>query len=154
MRNILFAMVVVATSAIPTTSQACNWDSGTREQHVYLSWDSQTVTDWVVASDSIKAVTLPNGFALGVKIEEPEQEKYAELSDKLRYVPEMVKISLFDLSANEPRLLTYTYGGANSLQGYGARGGADRVDELGTPGVLLTLLKPVCSQQGTVASAR
>ncbi|MFB9068082.1 hypothetical protein [Pseudofulvimonas gallinarii] len=154
MRNILFALVVVATSAMPNTSQACDWTTGAREQHVFLSWDGKAVTDWVVASDSIKAVTLPNGFALGVKIEEPEPEKYVELSNKLQHVPETVKISLFDLSNGKPRPLTHTYGGTNSLQGYGAQGGADRVDELGTPGVLLTLLKPVCSQQGAVASAR
>ena len=154
MRNILFAIVAAAASAIPATSHACDWDTGAREQIVFLSWDGNAVTDWVVASDSIKAITLPSGFSLGVKIEDPEPEKYVELKGKVQHVPEMVKISLFDLSKAEPRLMTHTYGGSNSLQGYGASGGADRVVELGDPGVLLTLLKPVCTQQASVGSAR
>lgn len=153
MRNIFFAFAVVATSAIPITSQACDWETGAREQRAFLSWNGKAVTDWVVASDSIKTVTLPSGFSLGVKIEEAEAEKYDELASKLTHAPEIVKVSLFVLSNSTPRLLTYTYAGTNSLQGYGARGGADRVDELGTPGVLLTLLRPVCSQKGAVASA-
>jgi len=44
--------------------------------------------------------------------------------------------------------MTHTWGGANSRQGYGPKGGADRVDEVGNPGILFMLSKPGCADSG------
>jgi len=144
MKRTLISLMIFVAMTMPLASIACNWETGEREQLVILTWDREPVTEWIVEHGVMKAVELPNGVNLGVEIDYPEQEKMQELSAKARHVPEMVKISLFDLSGDTPKQLTYTYGGTNSLQGYGARGGADRVDLLGDPGIELTLLKPVC----------
>ena len=125
-------------------SFACDWQTGERQQKVFLSWDGQRLEHWTVEPGVIKSVELPNGFQLGVKLEDPEPEKISEYREKIPHPPEMVSISLYDLAGDEPVFLTRTYGGTNSIQGYGARGGADRVDALGDPGVSMTLLKPVC----------
>ena len=133
--------VLVAQSAA-----ACDNTSGNREQTVVLSASGKDVVTWTVKSDEIKPVTLPNGFKLGVKIEPADKEHYAKQAKISKFVDESVKITLFNVSGKSPKELTYTWGGANSIQGYGAKGGADRVVELGNPGIVLTLLKPVCAQ--------
>jgi hypothetical protein len=136
-------------------AQACDWSTGERQQRVYLSWNAQPVTDWVVQPGVIKAIGLPNGFQLGLKLEAPEADKILEYREKIPHPPEVVSISLFDMSGPQPSFLTRTYGGTNSIQGYGARGGADRVDALGDPGISLTLLKPVCmATEGMLANTR
>ena len=139
-----FSTVLVAQSAT-----ACDNVSGNREQIVVLSANGKDVDSWIVKSDEIKSVMLPNGFKLGVKIEPADQEHYAKQAKISKFVDESVKITLFNLSGNSPTQLTHTWGGANSIQGYGAKGGADRVVELGNPGIVLTLLKPVCAQTHT-----
>jgi hypothetical protein len=90
-------------------------------------------------------IHVPNGFKLGVLIQDATTEKYSELK-KLAwpYVPELVSIVLYDMGSSLPRELTMTWGGANSIQGYGSEGGAERVEELGNPGLVLHLMKPVC----------
>jgi hypothetical protein len=151
------ALAIVFGVAIATASgatRACDVESGTRKQTVHLSWGGERLKSWAVLSPEIERVELPNGFNLGVKIEPASAEKYAELQAKTKHVSELVHISLFDLGGQEPVLLTHTWGGANSLQGYGASGGADRVEKLGDPGVLLTLLNPVCASKESIASAR
>ena len=136
-----FSAALVAQSAT-----ACNNVSGNREQMVVLSVSGKDVDSWIVKSNEIKSVTLPNGFKLGVKIEPADQEHDAKQAKISKFVAESVKITLFNVSGNSPKKLTNTWGGANSIQGYGAKGGADRVVELGNPGIVLTLLKPVCAQ--------
>ena len=126
-------------------SFACDHTTGKRQQAVYLQWNNQNVTDWVVESDNIKSIALPNGFKLGVKIDSNVPKMPASSSEIFKFVPELVHITLFDMSGASPKRLTETSGGANSIQGYGAQGGADRVAQLGSPGIRLTLLKPVCA---------
>lgn len=60
------------------------------------------------------------------------------------FMPEAVTIELYDMSKSPPELLTYNYGGSNSLQGYGPHGGADTVEEVGPKDVELFLQRPVC----------
>ncbi|MFM7295379.1 MAG: hypothetical protein ACKO1K_11310 [Burkholderiales bacterium] len=116
-------------------------------QLIRLSVSGAQIDDWSGTSDRVRSVTLPNGFKLGVKIEEASREMYAKWTQRTSATthPEMVRISLYDLTEAVPRLITRTWGGANSKQGYGPKGGADRVDEVGNPGILFTLSKPSCS---------
>jgi len=147
MRIAISSFIFIFSAALAAQSAtACDNTSGNREQTVVLSADGKDVVSWTVRSDEIKSVTLPNGFKLGVKIEPADQEHYAKQAKISKFVDESVKITLFNVSGNSPKELTYTWGGANSIQGYGAKGGADRVVELGNPGIVLTLLKPVCAQ--------
>lgn len=125
-----------------TSALACD-----RTQQIKLTVGDALVEQWSGTTDKIRTVVLPNNFKLGVKIEESSREKYEELMRRMRgkSVPELVKISLYDMTTSAPRKMTHTWGGANSLQGYGPKGGADRVDEVGSPGILFTLSKPTCT---------
>lgn len=134
-------------------AHACNIETGEREQKVVLERSGKRVSAWPVVAGETKQVDLPNAFRLGVSVEPATPEKYGEMRAAFRYVPELVKITLFDMSTQPPRRLTTTWGGANSIQGYGASGGADRVVELGDPGITLILQKPVCVTAPTASTA-
>ena len=151
MRTTIVLSFCLGVLAASNLASACDAQTGERGQHVDLRWNHQPVGNWIAASSEIKRIDLPNGFALGVKIEPATAEKYAQLKAHSKHQAELVHISLYDMAGAEPTLLTHTWGGSNSLQGYGAKGGADRVEPLGTPGILLTLLKPVCADAVTSA---
>ncbi|MBD8527079.1 hypothetical protein [Pseudomarimonas arenosa] len=144
MKIVLVAASVFAFSSMAQQAQACDSETGERMQRVVLDWNHQQIDTWAAKSPAIHTVALPNGVQLGVQIEPQSIYKHEKSSGMFKYAPEMVKISLCDTSGREPKLLTYTFGGSNSIQGYGAQGGADSVAILGKPGVQLTLLKPVC----------
>ena len=147
MRIIINSLLLGFCTALAAQSaNACDWNTGSRHQMVVLSANGKDISTWDVKSDDIKSVTLPNGFKLGLKIEPADQEFYAKKAKTLKFIDESVKITLFNVNGKSPKLLTYTWGGSNSIQGYGAKGGANRVVELGNPGIVLTLLKPVCAQ--------
>ena len=134
MRIITSSLLLGFSAALAAQSaNACDWNTGNRDQMVVLSVNGKDINTWTVKSDEVKSVTLPNGFKLGVKIEPADQEFYKKQAEKLKFVDESVKITLFNVSGDSPKLLTYTWGGTNSIQGYGAKGGADRVVELGNP---------------------
>lgn len=136
----------------PLAGQACDLDTGERQQRVYLSWNNERLQHWIVEDGSIHSVELPNGFEVGIRIEDAMGEMLERHKD-LAYLYETVRITLYDMSETPPRKLTHTYGGANSIQGYGGNGGADRVGELGTPGIRMNLLKPVCVKRDAIAMA-
>lgn len=154
MRTVLYAFILSTVSLATFEASACDWDTGKRNQHVFLSWNGERVRSWDASVGSVEEVALPNGFELGIRLDEPELQKYVEVAEKFQHVPEMVKISLFDLNRGEPELLSRTYAGTNSIQGFGARGGANRVEPLGDPGIQLTLLKPVCVEAAGVLTGR
>ena len=81
-----------------------------------------------------------------MSVEPASPQKYAEFAGdaNVKYVPELIQISLFDLSTAEPRLITMTYGGANSQQAYGPEGGAAVVAAIGQPGIKLFFNKSTC----------
>jgi hypothetical protein len=117
---------------------------------VILSVGDRYLTHWSVVDGETRPVVLPNGFRLGIRIEPASQQEYARWArgENAHYLPEMVAITLFDLTTPVPRELTHTWGGANSLQGYGPQGGADRVDAVGSPGITLLLNKANCVRVG------
>ena len=153
MRTTLNIATFLIISLVAFPSNACDVDTGERQQHVFLSWNGQQITDWIVTNGEIQKVSLPNGFELGISLDEPGPDVYEQQAERHDYVWELVEIKLFDASNEEPKLLSLTYGGTNSKQGFGARGGANRVSELGDPGILLTLLKPICQESKSVAAA-
>ena len=134
------------SSGVAASDWGCDQSTGLSQQTVILSVGDQYLEHWSVVAGETRPVVLPNGFRLGIRIEPPSQVEYARWARKLdlHYVPEMVEITLFDLTTPVPRELTHTWGGANSLQGYGPKGGADRVDAIGSPGVTLLLNKAAC----------
>lgn len=136
---------LAASALFAPGALACNPTTGEREQRVHLEWDGRSVSSWAVDSGEVRQVELPNAFQLGVSVEPATADAYGDLRSGFRHVPELVKITLFDVGTRPPRRLTTTWGGANSIQGYGASGGADRVVELGDPGITLILQKPVCA---------
>lgn len=123
----------------------CDPVSGERNQFVALAWNDQPIDTWQVTSSGVHRIDLPNGVALGIRIDDAPIEAYAGAWRQGRYAPELVSIALYDLGATPAAEITTTVGGANSVQGFGADGGADRIEFLGSPGIRLTLLKPVCA---------
>jgi hypothetical protein len=146
------AASLLCFALLPALGQACNVETGAREQRVFLEWDGRRVDDWLVGDAAPHRVELPNGFVLGIAIEDAPAERYARGGDAGAFVPELVRIALYDLSRTPARELSTSWGGANSIQGFGAQGGADRVPELGDPGIRLVLLKPVCVDTRTAAT--
>jgi len=153
MRTVSFGVLagLIALTA-PTPAIGCDAQTGERVQWAFLDWNGQNVDIWEVVSAEPKRFVLPNGFELGLSIEPAVQDKYAADWREGRHVPELVKVTLFDAAAVPPRRLTFNWAGANSVQGYGSDGGADTVEQLGSPGITLKLLKPVCARpQGPVS---
>jgi hypothetical protein len=142
--NFLIGCFCVLVS-IGSATASC-YSSGESIQAVWLSSGGNNIERWEVSAPAIHRTKLSNGFELGLKIEPAAAEKYREWHNKFKQkaIDEMVKISVYDMSGAEPKLLTNTWGGANSRQGYGPRGGADSVPAIGEPGIELWLHKPTC----------
>ena len=133
MRIAICTMTVLLTVLCSNASAAAESARCDIPQNVSLSWNGTHISDWEATENEIKPFTLPNGYNLGIKIGAADKN-------------DLVEISLYDMSSSETPLLTHTYGGTNSIQGYGARGGADRVEELGDPGILLQLTRTSCEK--------
>jgi hypothetical protein len=146
--------------ALGSASAAADcWNNAERVQSVYVHSGAKELGHWNVDSAEIHRVQVPNGFEVGIQIEPATDEKYQEILARLERanataISELVKISLYDMRSQPPKLLTYTWGGTNSYQGYGALGGADRVSQLGLPGIRLTLFKPVCVTKASLAAGK
>lgn len=128
-----------------STEVTASCASGKSSQSVRLAIEGKAHDRWEPAEGHIHQVRLPQGFELGVRIEAATDEKYRELFARRggRGVDELVKIELYDMSGAKPVLVSSTWGGANSLQGFGPRGGANGVPALGEQ-IELWLHKPYC----------
>ncbi|MFZ6723718.1 hypothetical protein [Undibacterium sp. Ji49W] len=134
-----------AAAALFAISGAAHAELCPGVQKVSLTYGGNELAYWEGNSSQIHKLTLPNGFVLGVKTEQGAREIYErDFQRSVTQTTELVKISLYDYSAAVPRYLTSTWGGSQSRQGYGPKGGADRVDELGS-GIVLNLDKPACT---------
>lgn len=123
----------------------CSKD-GERIQSVTLSTAGKSIDRWDVDSNEIHRTTLANGFTVGLKIGPATAETYRDEMEKLgaSAVDELVSILVYDVNEASPKLLSSTWGGANSRQGFGPKGGANRVVAIGEPGIELWLHKAVC----------
>lgn len=144
MTRAIFLSIFIATSLASFSSFACDRDTGERRQHAFVYWEGDLVHAWSASPGAVESITLPTGFELGVELTNPPRQFYADYSERAEHVPEMVQIRLLDLSDDEPEELSRTYAGSNAVQGFGIRGGANKVSELGDPGIRLTLIRPVC----------
>jgi hypothetical protein len=124
---------------------------GARTQSVALFVEGREIDRWDIASSEVHRVRLPQGFELGLQIEPATPERYRELlaKTKWRSIDELVKVTLLDMSTVPPYELSTTWGGANSKQGFGPRGGANGVPKL-IDQVELWLHNPVCVAAGTI----
>ena len=137
-------------SAAFDVSASCTTD-GTRTQSVWLSSEGKQLERWEPTPGQIHQVRLPGGFVVGIQIDPTTPEKYRELFTKVRSFDELVRISIFDMGQTPPKPLSTTWGGANSKQGFGPRGGANGVPALGDQ-IELWLHKPVCVTPETIAT--
>ncbi len=155
MRAIMSLFTAATTAAaLALTLATAHASACDASQQIRLSVGDRQIDRWTGASNSVRHIVLPNGFKLGVKIEQASREKYEDLLKRHREssAPQLVRISLYDETETTPRLLTYTFGGINSVQGYGPRGGADRVDEVGSPGIEFQLSKANCLNAADIAA--
>lgn len=145
MKCLIGIVLIAGLMVLGSAANARCSEDGQRSQLVHAMWGARQLDFWTVNPDEIHRVLMPNGFDVGIKIDNETREAYARVLPKhFAASDELVRISLYDMTGTEPRQLTFTYGGANSLQGYSDKGGADRVVELGHPGLTLFLRKPVC----------
>lgn len=137
-------IITVLLLMMVSNSWACDPTTGERQQQVFAGLNGKALGNWTVNSAETKQFELDNGYKLGILIKEAEPEKYSEVSQVWPHVPELVSIELFDMATEPPTRVSRTWGGANSMQGFGSRGGANVVEELGNPGLSLHLVKAVC----------
>lgn len=158
-RLLILTLIAGAASSVANenSSSETNYDFpcvGTpeRKQMVYLNWGGKQLDYWRTNPTEIHSIILPNDFTVGLKIEDAPDEIYQRSFKAWGGVSdELVQITLYDMNSKEPKYLTHTYGGANSIQGYSEAGGATGVAELGMPGITLHLMKPVCVTMDDIA---
>ena len=148
MKRTVFILATLLTMSGAYAS--CVRDGG-RTQGVTLFVEGRQIDRWDVTSSDVHSVRLPQGFELGLQIEPATPEKYRELlaKTKWRSVDELVKITLLDMSTTPPQELSTTWGGANSKQGFGPRGGANGVPKL-IDQIELWFHNPVCVGAGSI----
>lgn len=143
--NRFVVMITILVAASLQARAACMRD-GTTGQVVFLSVEGKRVDSWEPSGSDIRRVRLPAGFEVGVQIEPATKEKYRELFKRHPNMPavdELAKITLYDMSTTPPKELSLTWGGVNSRQGFGPRGGANGVPQL-IDQIDLHLSKPIC----------
>lgn len=137
-------LAVILFTATLNCFASC-WKDGAPTQTVSLSVQGRDVDRWEPVMGEVHRVRLPAGFELGIQIDETTEEKYREILTRSNWrgVDEMVKITLLDLTSASPATLSTTWGGVNSKQGFGPRGGANGVPELRDQ-IELWFHKPQC----------
>ena len=154
MRLFIATTTAATAAALTLTLATAHASACDASQQIRLSVGDRQMDRWTGVSNSVRHIVLPNAFKLGVKIEQVSREKYEALLKRHgeSSASELVRISLYDETEAAPRLITYTFGGTNSVQGYGPRGGADRVDEVGSPGIEFRLSKANCLGTADIAA--
>lgn len=139
------AILAAVLLSFGTHAAASCAQDGQRTQSVAVSVEGRQLERWEVVMGDIHHVRLPRGFDLGIRIDPTTPEKYRETFAKTQWrgVDELVKITLLDMSSTPPGELSVTWGGANSKQGFGPRGGANGVPTL-IDQIELWLHNPVC----------
>ncbi len=127
---------------------------GTPSLIVSLSVEGRNLDRWEPVAGRIHRLRLPHGSELGIQIDPTTEEKYrALLTDApWRGVEELVKITLFEMSGPAPVIMTSTWGGINSKQGYGPSSGADNAPL--SDQIELWLHKSVCVTLENLKSQR
>jgi len=147
----IIGVLVLALLTSSAMAEPCS-DTGESEQWVLVVDGIAGHAFWKVNPEEIHPLELTNGFKAGLQISPVPDEYYQERLEKNSATPEIVRIDVFDLSGDSPVLLTHTYGGSNSLQGYSSRGGADTVEEFGSEGLTFLLNKAHCITQEKLAN--
>ena len=148
-----FAFVAIASVSISLCVSASCMTDGKRTQSVVLSVEGKALEVWQPAPGETRNVRLPGGFVVGVQIDPTSPEHYRALLTKARAFDELVKISIYDANGEIPKLLSTTWGGANSKQGFGPRGGANGIPQLGDQ-IELWLHYPVCVTAETIGDLK
>jgi hypothetical protein len=142
---------ILATLLTMSSAYANCIPDGVRTQSVALFVEGRQIDRWDITSSEVHRVRLPQGFELGLQIEPATADKYRDLLAKTKWssVDELVKITLLDMSTEPPREVSTTWGGANSKQGFGPRGGANGVPKL-IDQIELWFHNPVCVGAGSI----
>lgn len=147
-KKLVLTSLIFSYSHVSLAFGGCT-ESNSSAQSVYAYEGNRRLDKWFVGDD-IHTLTMSNEFPIGIKIEKVSDDFYQQRFSKEEYVPELVGIFLYDMRSEKPALLTRTYGPASSVQGYSNTGGADKVDELGSPGLTLHLYKNECYKVSTM----
>ena len=135
-------------------AQAECMKDGTPSLTVWLSVEGRNLDHWEPVPGRIHRLRLPHGTELGIEIDPTTEEKYRALlaGAPWRGVDELAKITLLEMSGPTPVIMSSTWGGINSKQEYGPRGGADNAPL--SDQIELWLHKPVCVTLENLKSRR
>lgn len=148
-RILMSGLMLIGTCG---SALACDPETGARRQMAFLEAGASFVDYWQVADGEMKSIALPSGEKVGVVITPAALEKYSSDWRKGRFTPELVKIEIYDLSGPVPTQEEMSWGGANSVQGFGRNSSKDKVGIFGHGGFTLNLLKPVCATPESVSA--
>lgn len=132
--------VLLYLLGVLTVFQVWAKDISHANQQVSAKFNGEPIASWEVQLDTPQILELETGLKLGVLIKDASSEKNAEIRETFpESNQDMVSIELLDMQTSPPTKLSFTWGGVNSKQGFSSLGGANRVEALGTPGLLLEL---------------
>ena len=145
MRTIASVAGIATLLATCIANADCSKNSE-RVQIVHAQVGAKEVARW--EDTEIHRISPSQGQTLGIRVEPATAENYRELferaqRDKRPAMPEVVRVSLYDISTEPPTLRSYSWAGANSLQFFGKEGAPDEIR--------LTLFKPVCVTKDSAA---
>lgn len=151
--TLLIATSCLAASSLGLASPITCPEVGVQDQKVLLTYGGTFIESWDVTGTEPYEIKLPTEFRLGVAISPAPREIYLRAGEWAgEIMQELVTIQLYDMGSSPPSLLHHNYGGSNSVQGFGLKGGADTAQELGPEDVELFLQRPVCVRVADIPS--
>lgn len=150
MTRALLIGFTLAMTCMPAAASC--FKDGKASESIELSVDGKPIDRWDTVHGKIHRIRLPSGFELGIQIDPTTREKYEEILKKVAGIDELLKITLFDMKGVSPFQLTENWGGANSKQGFGPRGGANKISAMPDQ-IELWLHKPVCITSANLPSS-
>ena len=140
---IIFSLLTVGVSA---PSSACSPETGSPTQRVFVSVGDQRIElIHEVELGKIYEVEVGGNRKVGFQLDTPAPAEISNGIADRRFVPEYLKITTYKFEGGHPVRQAHTFGGASSLQSYGALG------YKGEP-LRLFLMKQYCLPEKSVAS--
>jgi hypothetical protein len=114
MRTVCLLSLFVFASAYGST-YPCQQSAQTEQFASLMDMQGDYMESWKAEPGIVKALSPPNGFALGVRIDPVSDEVYRMRLKTADAVVERVEVVWFDLGDEEPQRLRSIWGGSNSL---------------------------------------
>lgn len=142
-------LALLVTTALSSTAQACDPQTGARIQTIHAYWEAEPLIGQQRDGDPLVYFDLPIGYRLGVLARQAGPDVYVEQGQWRKYNVELVHLELYDARQHPPKRVAQTLAGANSASGFSE----DFLPTAGGRGLILRLSKPLCvPTDGTLGS--